>query len=287
VLDSSPTGLFLSDLEGRSIYVNQSYQEMTGYREEQLLDWEWTRYAVYAEDLPGLIKGWQEALLTGEDYRGVYRCITAKGDLIWLDVHTSAITDDEERVQGYIGTLRDVTLNKKQEEADRWAASHDGLTHLRNRRGFDQAIDQAFASWQQEGLPSALLLIDLDYFKPVNDTLGHDVGDIWLVKIAEILQQVAADQGVAARQGGDEFALLLSGVTLEEARQLGEEVCSAIRDLVIPESQDFQVTASIGVAYLNDQDTQVTSWIKRADEACYEAKAAGRDQVVVHPSGLS
>ena len=281
VLDSSPTGLFLSDLEGRSIYVNQSYQEMTGYSEEKLLGWEWAHHAVHPEDLPGMMKGWQEALLTGEDYQCVYRCCTAQGEVIWLDVHASAITNQEGQVQGYIGTLRDVTQNKQQEEADRWAAQHDGLTHLRNRRGFDEAVHQAFANWQLDGQPAALLLIDLDHFKPVNDSLGHDVGDIWLIKIAAILLAAAEDKGVAARQGGDEFALLLSDVSMATAHQLAETVSNKIRELEIAESQDFQVTASIGVAFLEPGDTRVETWIKRADEACYEAKSAGRDRVIV------
>jgi len=284
VLDSSPVGLFLSDLKGHCIYANQAYQDMTGYPSEQLLGLEWSRYAVYSEDRSHLIEGWEKALQTGEDYQSTYRCLTAQGAMIWLDVHTSAINDQQGQLLGYIGTLRDITENKKQEKADRWAALHDGLTHLRNRRGFDEAIQQTFTKRHEEHYQAALLMIDLDHFKPINDTLGHDVGDIWLVKIAQILKQTAGEEGIAARQGGDEFALLLSGKSLQQAVDLADEVRTAIRDLVIPESRDFQVTASIGIACLQSADDRVNTWIKRADEACYKAKSSGRDGVVVQHS---
>lgn len=281
VLDSSPVGLFLSDLKGSCIYANRAYQEMTGYSSDKLLGLEWSRYAVYSEDRPHLMAGWQLALQTGEDFRSSYRCITADEHIIWLDVHSSAINDQEGRLLGYIGTLRDVTASKKQEQADRWAALHDGLTHLRNRRGFDEAIQHSFAQKDKAGQEAVLLLIDLDHFKPINDTLGHDVGDLWLIKIAEILQQFAGDKGVAARQGGDEFALLLPQHSLEEAVQIAEKVRLAVADLVIAESEGFQVTASIGVASLSSDDQDVRAWIKRADEACYQAKSNGRNTLVV------
>ncbi|WP_404419893.1 diguanylate cyclase domain-containing protein [Marinospirillum sp.] len=281
VLDSTPSGVFVTDLEGQSIYVNSAYKRITGLDAPQLLGMKWLD-GVHPEDQSALLKRRNEATAANRPYEVEYRYMTSDDRYIWLETHASPVTDEEDRVQGYIGTVRDITERKQQEEADRWAAEHDSLTQLLNRRGFDKAIQQALTAWQEKRQPAALLLIDLDHFKPVNDNLGHDAGDLWLVKIAQLLSNRAGEVGVAARQGGDEFALLLPGYDLKQAQQEAETIRQEVTRLDIPESREFKVTTSIGVAELEEEDGSAVSWIKRADEACYDAKAEGRNQVVVH-----
>lgn len=280
VLDSTPSGVFVTDLEGQSIYVNSAYKRITGQQASQLLGLQWLE-RVHPEDKPKLLKASKQAVTSNQVYEVEYRYLTSDDQYIWLETHASPITDEQDVVQGYIGTVRDITERKQQEAADRWAAEHDSLTKLLNRRGFDKAMQQTWAAWQETRKPAALLLIDLDYFKPVNDNLGHAAGDQWLVKIAELLLDAAGDTGAAARQGGDEFALLLPGCSAEEARQEAERLRQAAAGLIIPESKDFKVTTSTGVAELKEADTSVLPWIKRADEACYLAKGAGRNRVEV------
>ncbi|WP_162299718.1 diguanylate cyclase domain-containing protein [Marinospirillum perlucidum] len=278
VLDSSPAGIFLTDLEGRSIYVNTAYMRMTGLPEEALLGWRWLEQ-LHADHKSSLLQDWKLAMATKSNYEVEYRYWTWDKQLIWLEAHASPIVDEAGQVQGYIGTIRDITERKKKEEADRWAAHHDGLTHLLNRRGFDAVMHQAFRAWKEKRQPAVLLLIDLDHFKPINDNLGHDVGDRWLIRIAELIEERAGESGAAARQGGDEFALLLSGMSREEAAREAEILRQAVMNLTLPGSEGFQVTTSIGLASFEDTDQAAKDLVKRADEACYQAKSEGRNRI--------
>ncbi|MBE0507852.1 MAG: diguanylate cyclase [Marinospirillum sp.] len=279
VLDSSPTGIILSDLLGGVIYVNQAFMTMTGYPADTLRGMGWQQ-TIHPDERHILLNDWQQAVAHHRTFETQYRCIRSDEQQIWLEVHASPVKSEEGQYQGYIGTFRDITERKLQEEKDRWAALHDGLTQLLNRRGFDQVMDAAAKDWQQQQIQSTLLLIDLDHFKPINDNLGHDVGDLWLQGIAAILQREAGTQGISARQGGDEFALLLKGMDEPQAKQVAEQIRIAVEQLKISGSDQYRVTTSIGLSHFQPNETSAKELIKRADEACYAAKAAGRNRVI-------
>ncbi|SFX25542.1 sensor domain-containing diguanylate cyclase [Marinospirillum alkaliphilum] len=280
VLDSSPSGIALSDLIGDVIYVNQALQSMTGYAAESLRGKRWQE-SIHPDDRDALLESRLQAIAHHRSFENQYRCIRADGQQIWLESHASPIKNEAGQYQGYINTFRDITERKNQEEKHRWAALHDGLTHLLNRRGFDQVMDAALQRWQEHQQQSALLLIDLDHFKPVNDNLGHDMGDLWLQGIADILRQQAGQQGTPARQGGDEFALLLKDCDKHQAEVIAESIRQAVEQLVISGSEQYRVTTSIGISDFLPDDSHVTALIKRADEACYAAKAAGRNCIIL------
>lgn len=279
VLDSSPTGIFLSDLLGDVVYVNQAFMLMTGYLADALRGKKWHQ-TIHPEELHPLLGGWQQAVANHRAFETQYRCIRSDGQQIWLEVHASPVKSESGQYQGYIATFRNITERKLQEEKDRWAALHDGLTQLLNRRGFDQVMHAAAQDWQQQQIQSTLLLIDLDHFKPINDNLGHDVGDLWLQAVAAILQREAGTQGTPARQGGDEFALLLKGMDQSKAVQVAEQIRQAVEELKISGSEHYRVTTSMGLSHFQAGETSPKELIKRADEACYAAKAAGRNRVI-------
>lgn len=279
VLDSSPTGIFLSDLLGDVVYVNQAFMLMTGYLADALRGKKWHQ-TIHPEELHPLLGDWQQAVANHRAFETQYRCIRSDGQQIWLEVHASPVKSESGQYQGYIATFRNITERKLQEEKDRWAALHDGLTQLLNRRGFDQVMHATAQDWQQQQIQSTLLLIDLDHFKPINDNLGHDVGDLWLQAVAAILQREAGTQGTPARQGGDEFALLLKGMDQSKAMQVAEQIRQAVEELKISGSEHYRVTTSIGLSQFEASETSSKELIKRADEACYAAKAAGRNRVI-------
>jgi diguanylate cyclase (GGDEF)-like protein len=154
----------------------------------------------------------------------------------------------------------------------------DPLTELANRRGFERAIEDTIASASKH---SSLALIDLDEFKGINDTHGHAAGDALLREVAKRLKMAIRKDDIAARIGGDEFALVLPGCPKHRAIEISEQVRSLIQDIVIPwEESQLEISVSVGVAIFETGIDQ-ESLMSAADDACYQAKRAGKNRVVV------
>ena len=159
-------------------------------------------------------------------------------------------------------------------------ASQDPLTGLKNRRRFEEELRAELARSHRYGVPGALLMLDLDHFKQVNDTLGHPAGDRVLAEIAGVLRGRARETDVLARLGGDEFAIVLPRCEPQEAEEVAEEITAAIRDRVSAERDAPPITASIGIApFGTGHRLSYESVLARADAAMYAAKGSGRDGV--------
>jgi len=162
-------------------------------------------------------------------------------------------------------------------------ASQDSLTGLKNRRRFEEDLRTELARSHRYGTPGAMLMLDLDQFKQVNDTLGHPAGDSVLTEIAGVLRRRARETDVVARLGGDEFAIVLPRCDLTEARSVATEVMTAIRDQAPAGGKVGSITASVGIAQFGiGQRLSYEALLANADAALYEAKAAGGDEVRVH-----
>ncbi|MFC3607976.1 GGDEF domain-containing protein [Stutzerimonas tarimensis] len=168
-----------------------------------------------------------------------------------------------------------------------WMAEHDGLTGLSNRRSFDAALRRAVAQARREHLPLTLMLLDLDEFKAYNDTLGHPEGDRLLQDFSDLFERFARRPlDLAARVGGEEFALLLYDCDAAAGRQLAEDILQRVRDRAFPHpaSRRGTLTCSIGMAVLRGSETPERLY-KHADDALYMAKQQGRDRGVLHHAG--
>ena len=160
-------------------------------------------------------------------------------------------------------------------------ANIDGLTGLHNRRYVVDQFEKMYNKATRYHSPCSILLIDIDYFKKVNDVHGHLVGDDVLVEVAQLLQHALRDSDLIGRYGGEEFLALLPMTNLLEAQILAERLREQVENSEeIKRQHGFGVTVSIGVAQITDHDTQ-KQLIQRADEALYKAKAAGRNRVVL------
>jgi diguanylate cyclase (GGDEF)-like protein len=166
----------------------------------------------------------------------------------------------------------------------RHLADHDPLTGLLNRRGFSAALQSQVAHARRYGPCGALLMLDLDGFKAVNDAQGHDAGDQLLVQVAEELRQCLRETDAVARLGGDEFAIILPRETLDEATIVADKVIARLRDCRLGTGSPGLpgVTASIGIAPFGGGEETGEDVLRDADLAMYSAKGAGRDRLAIH-----
>ncbi len=217
-----------------------------------------------------------------------------------VEVHRSQL-QGEEAAGGSVVVLRDVTVEREAQEALLRAQSElqaanaelarlartDALTGLANRRHLEERFAEELARARRHRRPLALLLVDLDHFKRLNDEHGHLVGDGVLAAVGRELQRLARAADVAARYGGEELAMLLPETDHEGAAEAGRRAWSALRELVHrgPQGTTLRVTASVGAAALASSDTSLSDLVARADGALYHAKAAGRDRVMLAEGG--
>lgn len=185
---------------------------------------------------------------------------------------------------GIVIVFRDVTEERRISSEMRYRASHDPLTGLLNRTEFEQRLRRALQHTRESDAMHALIYIDLDRFKPVNDTWGHAVGDIVLQDVAHVFRRSVRDTDTIARMGGDEFAVLLEHCTPSQARRVAEAVCDEINDRRFEHNGCcFGIGASIGVVAIDGRWVSIDDAVHAADLACYSAKEAGRGRVHIAP----
>jgi len=181
--------------------------------------------------------------------------------------------------EGSVIAFRDISERKMLEEKLHWQATHDHLTKLSNRRYFEDQLEYDVQRVQRNKIMSALLYIDLDRFKYINDTAGHDAGDRLLIEVSHMLTENLRDQDVVARLGGDEFAIILRNIDEEMAMECAEEFRSALESCNLRyEGKDYSVHGSLGVAMMDIKNMTAGDVLANADIACHIAKRSGRNQ---------
>jgi diguanylate cyclase (GGDEF)-like protein/PAS domain S-box-containing protein len=230
------------------------------------------------DDQPALAALEKEAFARSNSYVGEVRMQRGDGTRFWARLRSRPV-DPEHTELGSIWTVLNIEEQRNARKALEWSAAHDGLTGLANRLRFDQQA-QRLIDARPLSLPTAMVFIDLDHFKEVNDTGGHLSGDAMLRAAAAAIMSRVRSGDLAARIGGDEFALLLEQCTHEAAVRVAEDIVASISAIALPWlSGSLHVGASIGVASLSPEIGSVDDWISAADAACYAAKAAGRGTV--------
>ena len=228
-------------------------------------------YEVF-RDNPEIIQDTQQ-VLAGETV-SVTRCIGERA----FDVHYSPLRDATGRVTGAVGVATDVTERKRTEERLSFLASYDPLTQLPNRTLFNDRLAHAMQHASRSGDRVALLFIDLDNFKTINDTLGHGEGDALLRQVAQRLQAVVRSEDTVSRLGGDEFTIILENIGHEEeAARVATEIIQQATQPYQLQSRDFYVSPSIGIAFFPQDGTDVQTLLMSADAAMYRAKDTGRN----------
>ncbi|OJA07285.1 diguanylate cyclase [Halomonas sp. QHL1] len=282
VLNAVPQGMFVANIHGDITYMNPALLEMLGISADAPMETWLTQ--IHTDDIIGAKDLWLHSLRTGIDFVRQLRFLRSDKELLWLDIHARVVTLSQDgHTLGLVGVVKDITERREQEAIQRWEAEHDPLTGLLNRRGFERRLEEAFADFQKTSTPSALLLFDLDHFKPINDEGGHALGDEMLRRIAQVVAWEVRRSDHVARQGGDEFGVLLPSCTLAQARRIAESLRQSVSEIsVTHEGKEYMVTLSIGVTTFDDIDSSVVDVLARADAGSYKAKEHGRDGVVVN-----
>nr|WP_290825716.1 diguanylate cyclase [Halomonas sp.] len=282
VLSAAPQGMFVANIKGKITYMNPALLEMLGIGADVPMS-AWLEQ-IHRDDRAGAADMWQHSLRSGSEFIRQLRFLRSDEELLWLDVHARVVTLSQDgHTLGLVGVVKDITERRVQEAVQRWEAEHDPLTGLLNRRGFERRLEEAFAEFQKTSTPSALLLFDLDHFKPINDEGGHALGDEMLRRIAQVVAWEVRRSDHVARQGGDEFGVLLPSCTLTQAKKIAESLRKAVNEIsVVHEGKEYTVTLSIGVTTFDELDASVADVLARADAGSYEAKDKGRDGVVVN-----
>ncbi|CAN5159533.1 hypothetical protein BH20ACT16_BH20ACT16_08210 [soil metagenome] len=286
--DGSPIGMALTDPDGRIMRVNHALCDLTGRTPQLLAGRRFDALthpveASYDRDAVG-------ALLSGAQaqYKVETRFLHANGAAIWVALQATKINDDDRATRRFLVQAQDITHRRHYEENLHYLATHDPLTGLHNRASFVEQLDTHADIVRRYGADGALLLLDLDHFKYVNDTLGHQAGDQLIARVATILASRLRDTDVLARLGGDEFAALLPRATKKTARRVAEDLLEALRAerIAVPATGGRTMTASIGVALFEGADNlSGEEVLVNADLAMYDAKEAGRNQLALHVSG--
>lgn len=282
-----PHALIIADADKNVLSVNPAYTAITGYSSAE----------VVGNKSEMLSSGNHQSLFDREMVRnisghGIWQgelCDTRKsGELYHGEFTFIELKNDDGEVDRYVGLFSDVTERKVAEETIYWQANYDRVTDLPNRNLFHDRLEQAVSQAKRGKLKIGLMLLDLDYFKEVNDFYGHDVGDALLQKVAARISGCTRDTDTVARLGGDEFSIIIPGL---ESEKYMEKVANHVLDELakpfdLVEGKQCAITASIGITVCPDDGTSNEHLLRCADQAMYMAKRYGRNRFKFFTSNM-
>ncbi len=276
VFSNSGEAILISDADNLILAVNQEFTRLTGYSQEEVIGKN-PRMLSAGTTPPEVYQSMWGALAQRDQWQGEIWDRRKSGASYPKRLTISVVRDSAGNVTNYIGSFEDITERKLAEDKIRHLAHHDALTGLPNRFNLHERMDQGIAFARRYGKRMAVLLIDLDHFKAINDTLGHNVGDQLLVHVARRLEQSVRDSDIVARLGGDEFVVVLSGI--ETDTDVADIAGKIVVELAAPYSiagKELRTAPSIGINLYPEDATEISDLIRNADIAMYHAKSRGR-----------
>jgi len=286
-----PIGIFQVDGSDKYIFVNPAWESITGCPVTQALGANWWT-VIHPEDQDMVFRQWNQAEKEERELSVECRVITEKNETRWIRLQTSFLFDDSGK--NVFGSIENITSNKASElQKEKMitelteikkqlevSSRTDPLTSLLNRRGLEQEMVFEKNRMDRSGNPFSLVLCDIDFFKKINDTYGHDAGDYILSEFAQIIESHSRKQDIVCRWGGEEFLLLLPETDLQGASALAEKIRAQIEKSIFTyNNQEISITLSSGVACMA-KDQTIDDCIKNADLRLYLAKSRGRNKVV-------
>ena len=282
--------IVITDAKADIIRVNRAFTEITGYSAEEVIGRNPRIMSSGRQDKAFYAAMWQQILETGA-WAGEIWDKRKTGEIYpkWLTI--SAVKNEQGQTTQYVAIFSDITVRKNAEEEIRNMAFYDTLTKLPNRRLFIERFQAAQSASARHGDFGAILFIDLDRFKPLNDSFGHECGDLLLVEVATRIKSSVREVDTVARFGGDEFIVLLENISSEhenaahKAALVAEKIREELSRSYSLQGQEQNCSPSIGVCLFHGGDDQIDDLIRHADSAMYQAKEAGGNGVRFHTPG--
>jgi len=277
VFESTTEGVMITDLEGNILSVNQAFTDITGYSEAEVLGRNPRLLKSSRQDESFYQAMWASLYETGR-WQGELWNRRKNGEIYpeWQSIST--VKDPTGRPTNYVAVFSDITQIKRSESQLNFLAHHDPLTELPNRLLFNDRLEHAIQRAKRVDTNLAILFIDLDHFKTVNDSLGHPIGDRLLSHVANVLKDCVRAEDTVARLGGDEFVVLLEGLDdIDYTGEVAKKILQALANPFELEGHPLVISASIGISTHPIDGHDATTLVRNADSAMYRAKQDGRN----------
>lgn len=281
ILNASTDQTFLLDPQGRFLYANEATTDLFGRSQQQLIGK--TCYDLGFDFASSLQRSLLQVVTSGEGYRGEFFFTFGAGQQFEYILSPVLVkdVDDPEVVEMVVGVARDITLRKAAEDQSWHEANFDMLTDLPNRRLFLDRLRQDLRHAERAKLPLAVMFIDLDGFKEVNDRMGHRGGDALLRLVAQRIKDCVRESDTVARLGGDEFTVAMNNISAPEVMGVANKIIDDLGQPFSVQDAMVNISASVGVATYPVDGQAPEDLLNIADQAMYEAKRAGRNQVAL------
>lgn len=267
------------DVNGRVRYASPSHEQVLGIKTSEL-EGNIAFDFIYQEDVPHARSKFMDMLNFRKNDVIEFRYEHVNGSLIWIEAKGTLIADDNGHPLHILIVARDITERRLFEEKLNYMAYYDSLTGIANRRLFQEKLEQSLKEAKRYQRKLAIMYMDLDKFKYINDTFGHDVGDELLKQFAKRVQSCLRESDTFARLGGDEFTIILNEIHDEQAAlQIGERILSKTQEPLHIGEHVIQTSSSIGISIYPTDGSTAGELMKNADNALYEVKASGRNRV--------
>jgi len=286
ILDNIPYLVWLKDVDSRFVAVNQSFFKTTGKASLDEVIGK-SDFDLWPHDLAQKYRKDDLEVMEKRAQKLTEEHSLDQGDISWVETFKAPILDRDGKLLGTTGFARDITERKRAEEMVKHLAHYDALTDLPNRILFDDRLKQALATAHRDHAHFAVMFIDLDKFKPINDELGHEVGDMLLKEVARRMQHNVREMDTVARIGGDEFVVLLPEIDEPpDALVVAEKIRHSLVQPFQIAGQALNISCSVGIAVYPEHGTSEAKLLKHADVAMYQAKVGGRNAVALFKAGM-
>ncbi len=278
VSQNTSQSIMVTDANGLIVAVNPGFERITGYTEAEVLGKNPSIISSGRQDKAFYQAMWHALNTTGH-WQGEIWNKRKNGEIYPAWITINAIRNEDGTIERYVELCSDFTKKKQAEELIFQQANFDPLTGLPNRHMFLERLEQDISTARHLGLPMALMILDLDHFKDVNDTLGHDMGDVMLKDTAERLKSCVREYDSVSRLGGDEFTVILSAIEdIGRVERVAQNILHRLSEPYLLGKERVHITTSLGVTLFPDDATNADDLLKNADQAMYAAKKEGRNR---------